>query len=277
MLESIGFKWKLRENKRSAGLPKSTGATAAVAATATAESITESVDSSESSSEQTPFSDLDGEEEHASSSVAPSAAETTHRRSMQWNERYQQLLEFKDQNGHCNVPQKWKENKQLGKWCSHQRMHYHHWLEGKYSPLTEDRRLLLESIGFVTRKLPDKHWTQRSWDERYKQLLEYKARFENTNVPKKWPENRQLGIWVMNQRTQYQRWLMGKPTTLTTERREMLESIGFDAGKYRNLVASKQKDLEETSGEATGGDGEVDTDNGGRADRCLPTKDANDK
>lgn len=252
MLESIGFKWKLRENKRSSGLPKPNGDTAdAPAVNATEESVSEILDSSDSSSEQIPSSDLDEEEEQASLSAAtPAGAEATRRRSMQWNERYQQLLSFKENHGHCNVPQKWKVNKQLGKWCSHQRMHYHHWLEGKYSPLAEDRRLLLESIGFVRRKLPDKHWTQRSWDERYKQLLEYKARFGNTNVPKKWPENRQLGIWVMNQRTQYQRWLMGKPTTLTTERRELLESIGFDAGKYRNLVASKQKEVVESNVEA---------------------------
>eukprot|EP00980_Cylindrotheca_fusiformis_P011686 scaffold2770_cov104-Cylindrotheca_fusiformis.AAC.7 len=248
MLESIGFRWKLRENKRSLGHAKDTSASTEVTATTDAGDSENNDSCSESSSEKTPSSDLDDEEEQeVSSSSEIAGVEATHRRSLQWNERYQQLLSFKQHHGHCNVPQKWKENKQLGKWCSHQRMHYHHWLEGKYTPLTEERRLLLESIGFVTRKLPDKHWTQRSWDERYKQLLEYRARFGNTNVPKKWPENRQLGIWVMNQRTQYQRWLMEKPTTLTTERREMLESIGFDAGKYRNLVASKQRGVEESN------------------------------
>jgi hypothetical protein len=54
---------------------------------------------------------------------------------------------------------------------------------------------------------------------------------------------------------------MGKPTTLTTERREMLESIGFDAGKYRNLVASKQKDLDETNGEEATGEKDGETEN----------------
>ena len=166
----------------------------------------------------------------------------------QWNDRYQQLVKFRNKFGHCNVPLKWRMNRALGKWVSEQRLHYSQWLECKHSVLSEEQRALLESIGLVTKRLPshNKNW-DKSWDERYKQLLEYKEQYGNTKVPKNWATNRQLGIWVMNQRTQYQRWLMGKDSTLGKERRERLEAIGFDAGKYQNLVHLKRKMLMEAS------------------------------
>ena len=33
-----------------------------------------------------------------------------------WNDRYEQLLEFKKENGHCVVPQHYSRNRALGKW-----------------------------------------------------------------------------------------------------------------------------------------------------------------
>ena len=38
-----------------------------------------------------------------------------------WNDRYEQLLEFKKENGHCIVPQHYVRNRALGKWVAKQR------------------------------------------------------------------------------------------------------------------------------------------------------------
>jgi hypothetical protein len=38
-----------------------------------------------------------------------------------WMERYQELVDFKKKSGHCKVPNRYKDNKSLGYWVSHQR------------------------------------------------------------------------------------------------------------------------------------------------------------
>ena len=47
-----------------------------------------------------------------------------------WGKRYSQLKEFKEANGHCNVPQRYKANVGLGRWVkvSKSRMHQHQML-----------------------------------------------------------------------------------------------------------------------------------------------------
>mmetsp|Transcript_1702 Transcript_1702/g.3728 ORF Transcript_1702/g.3728 Transcript_1702/m.3728 type:complete len:541 (+) Transcript_1702:133-1755(+) len=66
-----------------------------------------------------------------------------------WNDRYEQLLEFKKENGHCIVPQHYQRNRALGKWVAKQREQYRFYREGKHSFLTEERIDLLKSVGFV--------------------------------------------------------------------------------------------------------------------------------
>ncbi|KAL7543647.1 hypothetical protein ACHAXR_013067 [Thalassiosira sp. AJA248-18] len=81
-----------------------------------------------------------------------------------WNDRYEQLLEFKKENGHCIVPQHYTRNRALGKWVAKQREQYRFYREGKHSFLTEERIDLLKSVGFVwqikgrgvNKKLPGK-------------------------------------------------------------------------------------------------------------------------
>ena len=40
---------------------------------------------------------------------------------MGWNERLEELKEYKDKNGHCNVSTLDENNKKLGNWVMHQR------------------------------------------------------------------------------------------------------------------------------------------------------------
>jgi len=66
-----------------------------------------------------------------------------------WNDRYEQLLAFKKENGHCVVPQHYTSNRALGKWVAKQREQYRFFKENKHSFLTEERIDLLKSVGFV--------------------------------------------------------------------------------------------------------------------------------
>jgi hypothetical protein len=61
----------------------------------------------------------------------------------QFEERLRELEEFKAKNGHCRVPQVWKENKRLGQWVATMRN------LKKAGKLPQERVKLLEGIGFV--------------------------------------------------------------------------------------------------------------------------------
>jgi len=47
------------------------------------------------------------------------------------------------------------------------------------------------------------------------------------NVPKEWSENKPLGAWCATQRKSYKALVAGDASSLTPERRNALESIGF--------------------------------------------------
>jgi hypothetical protein len=95
---------------------------------------------------------------------------------VQWNERFNELVEFKKANGHCLVPQRYPSNPPLGTWyvfgsisylkpcleniaskltyfltcrVNTQRRHYKLLQDGKKSCLTEERLKKLNEIGFV--------------------------------------------------------------------------------------------------------------------------------
>ena len=53
------------------------------------------------------------------------------------------LKVFKDLHGHCNVPQKYTEDLELGRWVSRQRVSY------RAKTLSQDRIDKLNGLGFV--------------------------------------------------------------------------------------------------------------------------------
>lgn len=92
-----------------------------------------------------------------------------------WDTRYAQLKEYHAQHGHCRVPTKYQQNPALGRWVSlglfgslrhvdfkphhayfpflpmqvsTQRSQYKQFMENQPTHMTQDRKLLLEAIGF---------------------------------------------------------------------------------------------------------------------------------
>lgn len=140
-----------------------------------------------------------------------------------WYMRYQELLEFKKQYGHCNV--KRTKNKTLGKWVANQRFHYKMRNDGKTSNLTAERIEALDKIGF--------EWTvrtkdDRSWQERFDELVAFRKEHGHCNVPQRYKNNLALAEWVVNQRYQYKKVNFGNSSYLTPERIEILEKLGFE-------------------------------------------------
>ena len=152
-----------------------------------------------------------------------------------WQKHFKELLEYKAKHGNCNVPQ--KGHGRLSWWVKIQRELYVNTTQPKQQKLpngtkraSRPRQVMpqhriqqLESVGFEWRIRPP----ALKWEERYKELIEYKRRVGDCNVPQNYPPNRVLGKWVMKQRGYYYDKVRGKKSPLNAKRQSQLEAIGF--------------------------------------------------
>jgi Helicase associated domain len=139
----------------------------------------------------------------------------------QWCDRYDDLVAFRGSHGHCLVPHNMPENPALAQWVKRQRYQHKLLTLGKHSTLTHDRVMELESLGFVW----DSH--AATWEERFDELRLFKANHGHTNVPANFKSNPSLAIWIKCQRRQQQLIQNGEPSTMTHERKQKLDGIGF--------------------------------------------------
>lgn len=124
-----------------------------------------------------------------------------------WEVMFEQLKAYTAKHGNCNVPKRDKENMQLSMWVVTQRRR-----RAKNSLSTENIAKL-DSIGF------DWNPFDNAWNQMFEKLKAYSEKHGNCNVPQHWKENRQLGKWISNQRTQ--------KDNLPSDKIYQLDSIGF--------------------------------------------------
>jgi hypothetical protein len=67
----------------------------------------------------------------------------------QWKTRFKELQDFRNEFGHCKVPQKYPSNLQLGKWVQLQRYEHDLRTKGKHSRMNDERISELQRLGFV--------------------------------------------------------------------------------------------------------------------------------
>ena len=127
-----------------------------------------------------------------------------------WQNRFDQLVRFKELHGHCNVPKSYSINPSLGIWVGTQRKKY---INKKLS-LGQTNRL--NSIGF------DWDPINTSWQNRLDQLVQFKELHGHCNVPRSYTNKPKLGSWVSKQRCAY------KNKKLSPNRINKLNTIGFD-------------------------------------------------
>eukprot|EP00970_Alexandrium_tamarense_P010586 scaffold2163_cov267-Alexandrium_tamarense.AAC.2 len=167
-----------------------------------------------------------------------------------WEERFNELKKFKAKTGHCVVPQDYSENKSLGQWVHNQRKFNKHRTEGKKSSLDDPRKKLLDDprkkllddIGFQwsIRSIDKSHYTKRSsWEKRFEELVQYKAKAGDCRVPRNFTENEQLGKWVGNLRQHYKQRLEGKKNSLNDSRVKRLGDLGFEWSLRRRHTTTK--------------------------------------
>jgi hypothetical protein len=145
-----------------------------------------------------------------------------------WNTRIEQMRQFKEENGHVNIP---TSHEELGDFISRQRFDYRKQQEGVKTAMSEERIKILTDLGFNF--CAGKPWEQsrkhvsKSWDERFQELLEFKQSFGHCIVPQHSQHIPGLGGWVKEQRKNYKFMVDGKKGSMTVERALKLANVGF--------------------------------------------------
>jgi hypothetical protein len=146
-----------------------------------------------------------------------------------WSENFRELVKYREARGDCLVPHNWDTSRRLAQWVKRQRYQFKLKSEGRHSNLTRERQAALENLGFV--------WDSHAavWEERLRELLEFRQVHGHCNVPSTFPENPQLSVWVKCQRRQYKLFRTGKRASMTTaDRMTRLTNLGF-SWNPRNL------------------------------------------
>jgi len=134
------------------------------------------------------------------------------RKRFSWEMRFQQLMAFRDEHGHCNVPTNDVRYERLSSWVQHQRAEKKKKDRGVESRLCDERELTLVDAGFI--------WSSKEykWQQQLQELRYYKETHGHCNIPTK---DGDLGGWVMTQRLQYNK------NILSDERITALDEIDF--------------------------------------------------
>lgn len=89
-----------------------------------------------------------------------------------WENRFSELVRFKEEQGHCNVPMGWIEGSELGNWTNNQRQLY------RRRMLSTDRVERLEALGFKWRPRAE------SWETMFSELVQFKEKHGHCEVPR---------------------------------------------------------------------------------------------
>lgn len=142
--------------------------------------------------------------------------------SVSWRQRFEELLEFREQYGHVNVPYDFPPNPPLAQWVKRQRHQYRLLKEGRHSNLTPSRLELLESIDYC--------WDSRQahWLDRFYELQDFQRKQGHIRVSKRNSTDRPLAVWLKRQRHQGRLFLQGRTdgSNMTHERLQKLLDLG---------------------------------------------------
>ena len=142
-----------------------------------------------------------------------------------FDERFNQLLRFKEEFGHCNVPYTYQGNPLLGNWCRSIKQAHKKRCQLACRPkciLWQDWIERLEGIGF--------NWKYFiGFDDRCRELIAFKEEFGHCNIPRKYHKNASLATWCKTMRAAYNKVQKGMKTStrLPQDRIDRLEEIGF--------------------------------------------------
>lgn len=110
-------------------------------------------------------------------------------RDQRWDRRLEELLAFKTEHGHCDVPGNYPANPSLTFWVHNCRR------MKKLGQLAPQRVQQLETIGFSW-NVRKRRFVARDWDAMVAKLAAFKARHHHCNVPQACPDDPELAAWL---------------------------------------------------------------------------------
>jgi predicted chitinase len=153
-----------------------------------------------------------------SASKPPSNAAGRQMKVTTWNDRFEELADYREGYGDCNVPKSFSKNFKLASWVETQRTNYRLYQEEKSTRMTSFRIEELKRIDFEF----------TDWEECLSELAEYRIVHGHCNIPKNCSENSKLASWVAIQRKNYKLRREGKTIHMSLPRIQELESLGFE-------------------------------------------------
>ena len=164
--------------------------------------------------------------------------------SERWDGHYQELVAYKEANGHTNVQRK---DGSLGVWVKNQRAAYFkHQDEASgrivddvkktTAIITSDQIKLLDQLGFQW-KIREEH--SDVWDRYFDELKTFIEQHGHNNP--RGDTHPKLCRWVCRQRYRYKLKAKGEKTALTDEHIAKLEEIGFKWEKVSGLEEKQRR------------------------------------
>ena len=167
-----------------------------------------------------------------------------------WDERFGELLAYSAKYGNPDVPQAWATG--LGTWVINQRAAK----KGRRQFLSESQIRRLDEIGFNWDSL------ESQWEKRFNELLAYKAKYGDMNVPAK--SSSGLGMWVGMQRA------FKKRGSIPDDRYSRLNEIGFAWDGVESIWEERFGEL--LAYKEINGDVNVPNDRGSKLWRWISTQ-----
>lgn len=151
-----------------------------------------------------------------------------------FDERLEELKEYKSKFGHVIVSANDPKYQSLGKWCENMRTSYKRRQEGRSAKgclkISDEQIRAVEELGFQFGAVSNR--VTKSFEERLSELVEYKKIHGHVRVPVEYKQNPALGKWCTNMRQAFKRTKDGTPAykvmRVTDERIQQLEELGFD-------------------------------------------------
>ena len=173
-----------------------------------------------------------------------------------WNRSQALLTMFQSRFGHCNVPEGYgvgTEYEGLDSWCQDQKVEYEKMCRGEPTSMTPTRQNILMKLGFagvgesIRKKRTSSKSAKASWKKWMEKLTEYYNEHGNVDVPLKYKPCPSLGTFVNRQRSELRKMEAGKATSLTQERIEDLNKLGFTWALRESHVSweDRYKELKE--------------------------------
>lgn len=195
--------------------------------------------------------------------AAKSSKSRSKKKDAKWLATLEELKEYKKEYGNCVVPRGYVENPRLASWVSgstcrqlhgnihlsqlllllfqvaEQRKQYKLLVDNKPSSISQERVDMLNELGFA--------WNaqEAAWARHLQDLMAFRAETGHCHVPLSLEKYPKLGLWVKEQRRHRTLLKQGKPSHMTAERVEQLDSVGFCWDTHEATWLERLRELKE--------------------------------